>query len=57
MNKAEIQLTKDLDVLTAILELITRAKTRLSVILVKSKYGDYANTKKYFQEAEDLGQV
>ena len=52
MNKAEIQLTKDLDVLTAILELITRAKTRLSVILVKSKYGDYANTKKYFQEAE-----
>ena len=51
------QWTRQRSNLPKILELITRAKTRLSVILVKSKYGDYANTKKYFQEAEDLGQV
>ena len=40
-----------------IMELITRAKTQLSVILVEDP-GDYdVYTKKYFQQAEDLGLV
>ena len=40
-----------------IMELITRARTCLSIILVKSDYGDYPNIKKYFQEAADRGLV
>ena len=40
-----------------IMELITRARTRLSVILVGEEYGEYAVVKKYFQQATDLDLV
>ena len=39
-----------------ILELITRARIHLCVILVRDD-DDYASTKKYFQQAADLGLV
>ena len=40
-----------------IMELITRARTHLSVILVEEDNNDYANTKEYFQQAAGLGLV
>ena len=40
-----------------IMELITRARTHLSVILVEENNNDYANTKEYFQQAVGLGLV
>ena len=39
-----------------ILELITRARTRLCIILMRDD-DDYENTKKYFQQAADLGLI
>ena len=38
-------------------ELITRARTHLSVILVRGSRRHYAKTKEYFQQASDLGLV
>ena len=40
-------------------ELITRARTVLSIILVEGSYGDnyYAKHKEHFQKAADLGLV
>ena len=40
-----------------IMELITRARTRLSVILVGENDNEYAETKKRLQQAADLGLV
>ena len=40
------------------MELITRARTHLSVILVGTGYGfDYDETSEYLQQAADLGLV
>ena len=40
-----------------IMELITRAKTHLSVILWDNGYGNYATIKEYFEQAADQGLV
>ena len=40
-----------------IMEPITRGKTHIAVILVKDDVGCYAEAKKYFQQAADLGLV
>ena len=38
------------------MEMITRAKTLLAVIIV-DRYGDYVKTKEYFQQAADQGLI
>ena len=40
-----------------IMEPITRGKTHIAVILVEDDVGCYADAKKYFQQAADLGLV